>query len=315
MTEAGTVPTKETPKRKERSEQSVRTRSVSKTGNILVTLSCLFSLFAGFLFPRSALCEAVAGREVILGNSIFGLLMEQMQGSLSLPPVQFLPLVLYGLPYLLAATVAISLLCTIFSLLFPRISPQLLYWNCVFVLFGYGTTIVAVYAASETAWQAIAYDALIPVVSGILVFLCFVLIRTRNASGVLLFLLAYLGLFCLFTPNVPLRTVIHDAFVHPLPLENTLCLFLLFGISVLNALFGLFRLGAKRGYLADVLRFSLHCAIAPAFFVMLCLADRSVAPLQKQPVLFVLLLALPIAALIASVWLYCLECANRSMRK
>lgn len=314
MIQASNLITKETPKR-ERSKSPASNRLLMRACNVSLTLFCLSGLFLGALLPDSPLCKAVAGREVILGNSLLGLIVERLQGSLSLPSASPLPVLLYELPLVLTVTIALSLLFTIFSMLFPRAAEKLAYWNGVAVCLGFGTAVVLCYAAGKTFRAAIAYDVLIPLAASALLLAVFDLIRKRNLGGFLLFLISLSALMTAFTPETPLRSEIHAAFLNPLPLENTICLFLFLGVSVCNAVAGVFRIHAKKAYLLDIVRFSLHCALVPAYFAMRCIADRSTAFLTALPILLTVTIALPVIGLALSVFLYSKDSSRRTARR
>lgn len=310
MLEANNIRTKEHSRRPV-SDRLVKTISAAKVCNVLVSLFCLSGLFLGLFFPYSALCNAVAGREIILGNTLFGLILERLQGSLTAPLAQLMPVLLYHLPVAAATTIALSLLITVLSLLFPKAAPKLLYWNVFFVLLGNTLAAFLVFVNGTDFTSALAPDILIPIALAVLVYAIYLMTQRRNASGVLLFLLSFGALFSVAVPRSPLKEALFDAFRQPLPLETTLCLFLLAGFASLNAFWALTRIGSRRGYLFEVILFSLQCLSLAAYVAMTAITAQSFGFITAEPYVFAALSLFPIVSLIVSVVLFCRERAKK----
>ena len=225
--------------------------------------------------------------------------------------MQFMPVLLYNLPVVAAGTIGLSLLATVMSLLLPKAAPKLLYWNVFFVLLGYTFTAFLVYINGTDFTSAVAPDLLIPLALGVLMYAIYLLTQRRSAGGVLLFLLPSGTLFSVAVPLSQLKEALFDAFRQPLPLENTLCLFLLAGFAALNALLALIRIGSKRGYLFEIILYSLQCLSLTAYVAMTAITAQSFEFVTAEPYVFAAVSLFPIISLIVSVVLFCQKRAKK----
>ncbi len=268
----------------------------------LFTLLTLGGLFLGFLTDSTAIARAVADRPAIYSDSLFGVMVEVLRGSITAPAVRSaLPFTLYCLVYLLIAEIVLSISFTILALVMPRNSKKFCLFNGQTVLLVYGAlfTLSALYLSNANgAYSALTVDFPSAVVCfvcmTILFFLCCIRNKGRAVTDLSLYLLALLSLFSLLYPATTLSSDIGGLLSGKtkLPVGVAVSLGLLFALIALNVLICVFRLNAGKGYVFDLIRFGLQVAAVVSLIATSFVEDGSYAIFTDQ--------LLPIIVLIAS---------------
>lgn len=276
----------------------------AKICNVVSSFFCMSGLFLSLFFPTHTLCQTAVGRDVVLGNTILGLIVEYLQGSIALPPAQLFAILLYYTPLIIAAATVLSLLCTICSLLISRAAEKLFYWNVLVSILGYSFAALVATANSATQNNIIMIDVYLPLAAVLLTDGIFLLIHKRNLGSLGLYLLSFLTLLCLFIPNTTILAQIKLAFQSPFPLQNSICILLLCSISACNTLSATFRLNAGRGFLFEIIRNSAQCAVTLSYLITLIISAQSFSILKTQSKTIFFVVFLSVVSLLISVILH-----------
>lgn len=243
-------------------------------------ISAIFSfialggLFGGYLTEFTAIGRVIADRNAIYSDSLFGLMVEILRGSIAAPAIgeggfNSLPFALYCWIFFLIAAIALSLTFTILALVIPRKSKKFCLLNGQTVLIAYGAlfTLSALYLADrEGVYAATSFDLPSAVVCVACALLLFFLACTQNKgrafSNLLLYLLSLLSIFSLIYPATALSSDLNDLLTGKSALETGIAVSLgfMFSLTVLNLVLSVFRLNAGKTYVFDLARFGLQTA-------------------------------------------------------
>lgn len=253
--------------------------------------AAVFGLFAGMLLPRSAAAWAVAGRDTLMGNSLFGMAVEAVRGSL--PAVNSLYAgVLQLFLLLMAASAALSLACSVLAFAAGRTARKLSAFTLTLHMLTFGGFAGLVYLGGETLERALALDALFVFAAAMLLRVLHAAAR-RGSKGLFgsVFLLLAVGAFagvCL--PGAALKRELTAALsVSMRAWEGTdIALIVLLGSAALNLLFAVLRMGAGKGFAFELVRFLLVLSAAGAVVACFAAEEMSLAPFTPLPSLLVL---------------------------
>ena len=230
-------------------------------------LCAVFGLFAGMLLPYSAAAMAVAGRDTMMGSSLFGMTAELLRGSLPAADSAY-SLLLEMFLAAAALSAAFALGCSVLAFAAGRTARTLAGLSMTLTLVSFGGFSALVLLGAETEKAALPIDALFVFSGTLLLRTACILVRRRGRGGSGLFLLlfstaAYAGL-CL--PSSPFREKLLSVLSLPPALweQKELALFVLFAVTALGLCLSLLRLGAQKGAPLDAVRFFLQCAAAAA---------------------------------------------------
>lgn len=293
----------------------------------LVTLFALSGLFLGAM-TRPAVSGLVAGRTTLMNGALFGLILEIVRGSVTLPPSEpgfaFFPVLLYGMTYFLIAAIVCSLLFTIFAIIFPRCARQTAYANAFLVLFTYGGLFALSYAAlgyrtgAQTAELFDTASALTASATAILIIVM-AAVRKRKFAVVNAFLLltSVLSLFALFVPNAAPIAYINALFeggsALPTGVKASLCALIV--LTVANAAVGIVRLTASERYFVDIIRFGLQAIAIFALIASSLTADGQGGVFSGQPTAMALLIASSFAAFLFSSFVAAFLAGRRKRKR
>lgn len=237
----------------------------------LVSVLSLGGLFLGLLFRGSPFSSAVAGGEPVLRGSLFGLFMEIVRGSVRMPALAeglrgVLPAVLYGCAVTLMGAVVLSLILTIASFFSPERADLLARANCCVMLLSYGIPLflVSLYGAAGGGGR--------PDLPLLLTFCALLLpysvygLKKWGGRGILSLLILLLSAaataaFCL--PRGELAPLLGDALFGGAELPARIAVSAAAGISLLNVLLSVLRVGTQGGTLGLV-RFGAQLVAAIA---------------------------------------------------
>ena len=226
-------------------------------------LLAVFGLFAGMLLPYSAAAMAVAGRDTMMGSSLFGMTAELLRGSLPQADSAY-SLLLEMFLAAAALSAAFALGCSVLAFAAGRTARTLAGLSMTLTLVSFGGFSALVLLGAETEKAALPWDALFVFSGTLLLRTACILVRRRGRGLTGLFLLlfsaaAYAGL-CL--PSSPFREKLIAVLSLPPALweQKELALFVLFAVTALGLCLSLLRLGAQKGAPLDAVRFFLQCA-------------------------------------------------------
>lgn len=278
-----------------------KVREKRKTRPLFYALNCgagaaavLFGLFAGLKLPYSAAAMAVAGRDTVMGSSLFGLAVELVRGSL--PAANSLYAALLQLFLLLmTGTGALALAACILAFAAGRTARRLAAFTETAALLSFGGFQGLLFLSAETVRGGLALDALFVFAAALLLRVFSVTVRRRGRGliNALLLLLAAACFVGLCLPGSPLKTALTAALRTDARHwgAREIALTALLASAGLGLFFGILRLGAGKGFCFELLRFFLLCAAAGAVFAVF-MAEGELSSLTKAP-LALLLTALP----------------------
>ena len=213
-------------------------------------LCAVFGLFAGMFLPYSAAAMAVAGRDTMMGSSLFGMTAELLRGSLPQADSAY-SLLLEMFLAAAALSAAFALGCSVLAFAAGRTARTLAGLSMTLTLVSFGGFSALVLLGAETEKAALPIDALFVFSGTLLLRTACILVRRRGRglSGLFLLLFsaaAYAGL-CL--PSSPFREKLITVLSLPPALweQKELALFVLFAVTALGLCLSLLRLGAQKG--------------------------------------------------------------------
>lgn len=282
--------------------------------SVLFTLFAAAGLFLGIRLTETVTSELIAGRATVMNGALFGIMIELVRGSVTLPAAEgagfaFLPVLLYGAVCALIAVIAVSLVLTILAIVLPRASKQLTFINAYLVLLAYGGLFALTYLALGYRNGALTNepgDLSAATVAAAVIFLLIVMAAVRKrkyaAANCFLLLLTVLSLFALYFPGTALLSDLNALFSgeSALPSGVKISLFALVGLTALNAAVSVFRLNATKRYPIDIIRFGLQTLAVFALIAFSFIADTQSGIFTDQPMALSLLIASSFAALLFS---------------
>ena len=144
-----------------------------------ISLFCLFGFFGAPLFPYSAAAMAAAGRDTMMGSSLFGMTAELLRGSL--PQADSAYRLLLQLCLLAAAaSSAVALACAALAFAAGRAARRLTALSSTLNLLTFGTLSALVLLGAETGRAALPIDALIAFLGTLLIRVLCILTHRRG---------------------------------------------------------------------------------------------------------------------------------------
>lgn len=279
----------------------------------IVTMLALGGLFYGLFTSQTNVGTIIAGRSTILGGSLFGVILEVIQGSAPAPQggegLLALPLVLYVTVFLLAAAIACSLLFSVFALIKPKRARALLLANGWSVLTVYSALLICafLYAGYERGAFSLSdldLPALVCIVTVAftLFFAAILQMQGQAAFRLLAFVCSYLALFSLLLPGTALSQSVNALLSGNTSAEISVktALWAALLAAVCNAVLSVFRLAAGKNKLFDIVRFCIQSLTAISLVVTSLVSDGSAAIFTDQPLAMILFLSSVCAAFVFS---------------
>ena len=248
------------------------------TVSALISLFGLCGLLIGYYTGGSPAGYAIAGGAPILRGSLLGVVFEVIRGSISAPKITtaagiagYLPLFMYIVVIVLIGALLLSCMMTIAGILAPRLARKLCFQNGVMLFFCYGLLFLGnlllhifTNSEAESAYFDLSSFAAAVVILGVLFLTSLVENRAKAAANLVLFILSALCVCALVLPNTPLMSAVNGL---TFAKRDNLIRYTLLALSasvLLNFVISVMRLGAKRGYPFDIVRFSVLfvCAVA-----------------------------------------------------
>ena len=171
-----------------------------------ISLFCLFGFFGAPLFPYSAAAMAAAGRDTMMGSSLFGMTAELLRGSLPAADSAY-RLLLQLCLLAAAASSAVALACAALAFAAGRTARRLTALSSTLNLLTFGTLSALVLLGAETGRAALPIDALIAFFGTLLIRILCILThrRGRGLGNAVLLLLAAAAFTGLCLPASPLK--------------------------------------------------------------------------------------------------------------
>lgn len=277
----------------------------------LITLFALGGLFYGSFTSKTNIGAIIAGRATLMDGSLFGVILEVIQGSAPAPSVTengfyALPLYLYAAVFFLAAAVVCSLILSVLALVKPNRARICCLFNGWIVLLIYGFLLFCAFLSAGFERGALSMSdidlpALVTVIVTAFLLFCAAVFRLQRQAVFRLLLLAtsYATLFALLLPETELLQSVNALLTggQEASVENV-CLWILFWITVLNVPIGVFRLGAGKNRLFDIVRFILQALAVIAFVVASLVSETSTAVFTDQPLAITILISSAFASLV-----------------
>ncbi len=277
----------------------------------LITLFALGGLFYGSFTTKTNIGAMIAGRATLMGGSLFGVILEVVQGSAPAPSVTgngfyALPIYLYAAIFFLAAAVVCSLVLSVLALIKPNRARICCLFNGWIVLLVYGFLLFCAFLSAgfergTLSTGDIDLPALVTVIVTAFLLFCAATIRLQKQAIFRLLLLAtsYATLFALLLPETALLQSVNALLTggSETNVEN-ICLWILLLITVLNVPIGVFRLGAGKSKLFDIVRFTLQALAVVAFLVASLVSETSTAVFTDQPLAIAVLVSSAFASLV-----------------
>ena len=238
-------------------------------------LLAVFGLFAGMFLPHSAAAMAVAGRDTMMGSSLFGMAAELLRGSLPQADSAY-SLLLQLFLAAAAGSAAFALGCSVLAFAAGRTARTLAGLSMTLTLVSFGGFSALVLLGAETGKAALSWDALFVFFGTLLLRTACIFVRRRGRglSGLFLLLFsaaAYAGL-CLPSSLFKQELIMVLSLPPVLWEKKEIALVVLLAVTALGLCLSLLRLGAQKGAPLDAVRFFLQCAAAlgrrPLLFAM-----------------------------------------------
>ena len=225
-------------------EQKVRERRKAKP--LFYALCCggtalfaVFGLFAGMRLPYSAAAMAVAGRDTMMGSSLFGMAAELLRGSLPQADSLYTALLQLFLLLMTGAT-AFGLASCILAFAAGRTARRLMSLSSTLVLLTFGSFSALVFLGAETMHEALAHDALFTAAAVLVLRILSAAVQRRGKGlgNALLLLFAAAAFTGLCLPQTPLKTELTAALLAPVQLwgPKDIALALLLAVTAANLL-------------------------------------------------------------------------------
>lgn len=301
-----------------------RAREKSRTRPLLFAaltgagaLSSVFGLFAGMLLPSSAASLAVAGRDTMMGNSLFGMAVEVLRGSLPAANSLYAG-ALQILLLLMVGTAALGLASSVVAFAAGRTARALSAFTLTFEMLSFGAFAGLVFLGGESFERAIAPDALFPFAAAAVLRAAGIAakkgIKGLWGSAFLLLSLAAFAAVCL--PASPLKAELAGALSLPARgWEATdMVLVVLLGLSALNMMFAVLRLGASKGFAWELVRFLLLLSAAGAAAAVYA-AEGNLGLLTAAPLSPMLLGGAAIVGLVLSAGLLAVRAIKKNPKQ
>jgi len=279
---------------------------------ILFSALAVFGLFAG-AFLSSPLGLILAGRETLLSDSLFGILVEVMRGSITKPQTSpgfgEIPLFLYFMTFVTIVTTVISLSLSILSLTasgLAHICRQIngrMIW-LVYTLIAFGVFL----SAATDGDLSHAYDAPSLLVSGaaVVIFFCESCLGhgKKAIRNLLFYLFSMLALFSFFYPGTPLMQQLDALLTHTSEQEMsiTLSLRVLLLILPVNGILSACLIGNTKRRLFDVIRFGLQTGAVLALTLTSYIGDAAFTVITDQLLPYLILASSSLAALFSALF-------------
>ena len=272
-----------------------------------ISLFCLFGFFGAPLFPYSAVAMAAAGRDTMMGSSLFGMTAELLRGSLPAADSAY-RLLLQLCLLAAAASSAVALACAALAFAAGRTARRLAALSSTLNLLTFGTLSALVLLGAETGRAALPIDALIAFFGTLLIRILCVLThrRGRGLGNAVLLLLAAAAFTGLCLPASPLKRELMAALGAGASLSDLrrTAFAALFGVTSANLILGILRLGAGRGFAFDLIRFLLQCAAAGAAGAVCAAEEMNFSVFAEAPLPVLLVAAAALLGLVLSAALY-----------
>lgn len=314
-------------------QKIVRHRSKTEigTGHPLLYALCsaiysviaLGGLFLGFFFRNAPLGRIIAGGEPIFHGSLFGVVVEIVRGSISMPALAHgfsgvLPVILYFLIIVLVCVIALSMVFTILAFLRPKQAKQLGAANgcCVFLIYA------ALFLAALLC-RAFTIEALDPsmfdfptlvAASASLLFLVVIATARKGLQGImngLLLLWACAGALAFAMPRSPILLLLKSALVRHPDAAQIACL-VLGALFLCNLLLSSLRINAGRWRSFDCVRFALQLIAALGLFVTMLSTGSSLSGFFQEPFSATVLFLSPFSGLFVSAFAIAHEKAGKN---
>ena len=300
-------------------EQKVRERRKAKP--LFYALCCggtalfaVFGLFAGMRLPYSAAAMAVAGRDTMMGSSLFGMAAELLRGSL--PQADSLYTALLQLFLLLmTGAAAFGLASCILAFAAGRTARRLMSLSSTLVLLTFGSFSALVFLGAETMHEALAHDALFTAAAVLVLRILSAAVqwRGKGLGNALLLLFAAAAFTGLCLPQTPLKTELAAALLAPVQLwgPKDIALALLLAVTAANLLLSILRLGAGKAFLFDLIRFLAQCAAAGSAFAVCAAEEMSFSLFTGAPLPSLLVGLAALCGLVLSAALLAIRSAQK----
>ena len=273
------------------------------TVSALISLLGLGGLLIGYYTGGSPAGHAIAGGAPILKGSLLGVVLEIIRGSISAPKAVaaagiagYLPLFMYIVVIVLIGVLLLSFMMTIAAILSPRFARGLCLQNGRMLFFCYGllflgNLLLNIFTNSETDSAYFDLSSFISAASiwGLLFFASLAENRAKTAANLVLFILSALCVCALMLPNMPLTLAVNGL---TFAKRDNLTRYTLMALSVtvlINFVISVVRLGAKRRYPFDIVRFSILFVCAVALVTAYYLDGGAFFPEQPLAAVFLFL--------------------------